>query len=110
MYRGTSMPELNGWYVYGDYCSGKVWAVNTADDSAPVLLAKGRGYLAERIIELAKEHGIFVHQDANLVEVLMQVELEQEIPPQLYQVVAKVLGMVYRVNKGLAKERGITPG
>jgi glucose/arabinose dehydrogenase len=39
VYRGTSMPELNGWYVYGDYCSGKIWAVDTADDSAPVLLA-----------------------------------------------------------------------
>jgi glucose/arabinose dehydrogenase len=39
VYRGASMPELNGWYVYGDFCSGKVWAANTADDSAPVLLA-----------------------------------------------------------------------
>jgi glucose/arabinose dehydrogenase len=39
VYRGPSMPELNGWYVYGDYCSGRIWAVNTADDSAPVLLA-----------------------------------------------------------------------
>lgn len=41
VYRGTSMPELDGWYVYGDYCSGMIWAVNTADDSAPVLLAEG---------------------------------------------------------------------
>jgi glucose/arabinose dehydrogenase len=39
VYRGPSMPELNGWYVYGDYCSGRVWAANTSDDSAPVLLA-----------------------------------------------------------------------
>ncbi len=39
VYRGPSMPELDGWYVYGDYCSGKVWAVNTVDDSAPILLA-----------------------------------------------------------------------
>ncbi len=39
VYRGPSMPELDGWYVYGDYCSGKVWALNTADDSPPVLLA-----------------------------------------------------------------------
>ncbi len=38
VYRGASMPELNGWYVYGDYCSGKVWAVDTADDSWPILL------------------------------------------------------------------------
>ncbi len=38
-YRGASMPELDGWYVYGDLCSGKIWAVNTADSSEPVLLA-----------------------------------------------------------------------
>lgn len=35
VYRGRAMPELDGWYVYGDYCSGRVWAVNTADDTSP---------------------------------------------------------------------------
>lgn len=40
VYRGPSMPELDGWYVYGDFCSGRIWAVNTADDSPPVLLAE----------------------------------------------------------------------
>ena len=40
VYRGSSMPELDGWYVYGDFCSGRVWAVNTADESPAVLLAK----------------------------------------------------------------------
>lgn len=39
VYRGTSMPELFGWYLYGDFCSGRIWAVNTVDDSDPVLLA-----------------------------------------------------------------------
>ena len=39
VYRGESMPELAGWYVYGDFCTGNIWAVNTADDSPPVLLA-----------------------------------------------------------------------
>ena len=39
VYRGPSMPELNGWYVYGDFCSGKIWAVNTVGSAAPVLLA-----------------------------------------------------------------------
>jgi len=39
VYRGATMPELNGWYVYGDFCSGKIWAVNTAGSAAPVLLA-----------------------------------------------------------------------
>ena len=39
VYRGPSMPELDGWYVYGDFCSGKIWAVNTAGSAPPVLLA-----------------------------------------------------------------------
>ena len=41
VYRGKAMPELDGWYVYGDFCSKKVWAVNTGDASAPVLLTTG---------------------------------------------------------------------
>jgi glucose/arabinose dehydrogenase len=40
VYRGPSMPELDGWYVYGDFCSGKIWAVNTVGSAAPVLLAE----------------------------------------------------------------------
>src|SRR3990172_5464021 len=39
VYRGPSMPELNGWYIYGDFCSGKIWAVDTVGSAAPVLLA-----------------------------------------------------------------------
>ncbi|MBN2082710.1 EscU/YscU/HrcU family type III secretion system export apparatus switch protein [bacterium] len=76
-------------------------------DRAPVLVAKGKGFIAERIIALAKEHGIFVHQDPALVELLMDVELADTIPPQLYQVVARVLAMVYRANRELAKSRGL---
>ncbi len=38
VYRGSSMPELDGWYIYSDYCTGRIWAVNTADDSPPTLL------------------------------------------------------------------------
>ena len=40
VYRGEALPELDGWYVYGDFCSGKIWAANTADESEPVLLAE----------------------------------------------------------------------
>lgn len=76
-------------------------------DSVPLLVAKGKGYLAERIIAIAKEHGIHVQQDPNLVELLMGLEIDAAIPPQLYQVVAKVLALVYRVNRELARTRGI---
>lgn len=78
-------------------------------DNVPVLVAKGKGYLAERIIAVAREHGIHVHQDPNLVDLLMGLQIEDAIPPQLYQVVARVLAMVYRVNKELARSRGIKP-
>jgi flagellar biosynthesis protein len=76
-------------------------------DAAPVLVARGKGYVAERIIALAREHGIHVHPDPELVELLMEVELADLIPPQLYQVVARVLAMVYRVNRELARRKGM---
>jgi len=76
-------------------------------DAAPVLIAKGKGYVAERIIALAREHGIHVHPDPALVELLMEVELAEVIPPQLYQVVARILAMVYRVNRELARRKGM---
>jgi len=77
------------------------------EDRAPVLIAKGKGFIAERIIELAEEHGVYVHEDTDLVELLMDVELAETIPPQLYQVVSRILAMVYRVNKNLAKKKGL---
>lgn len=76
-------------------------------ENAPVLLAKGKGYMAERIVAVAREHGIHVQQDPALVELLMELELNEQVPPQLYKAVAKVLGAVYRVNKELARQRGI---
>jgi flagellar biosynthesis protein len=78
-----------------------------AQENAPVLIAKGKGYLADKIIELAREHGIHVQSDPALVELLMEVDLSEQVPPQLYKVVAKVLTTVYRVNQDLAKKRGL---
>jgi flagellar biosynthesis protein len=76
-------------------------------DNVPILVAKGKGFLAERIIAVAKDNNIHIHEDANLVELLMGLQLDDAIPPQLYQVVARVLATVYRVNKQLAQSRGI---
>jgi flagellar biosynthesis protein len=78
-----------------------------AQDVAPTVVGQGQGYLAERILKLAEEHGIYIHTDPNLVALLMDVQLDETIPPQLYQVVAKVLGLVYRVNRDLARKRGL---
>jgi flagellar biosynthesis protein len=78
-----------------------------AQESAPTLIAKGQGYVAERIIALAKEHDIHVQQDPALVELLLTLDLSQQIPPTLFKAVAQVLGTVYRVNRELARARGI---
>lgn len=69
-------------------------------DPAPRVVAKGRGLIAQAIIERAKEHGVFVHESQELVGLLMQVELEQQIPPQLYLAVAELLAWLYQLEHG----------
>ncbi|MBI1175058.1 MAG: flagellar biosynthesis protein [Sideroxydans sp.] len=69
-------------------------------DAAPQVVAKGRGLIAQAIIDRAREHGVFVHESADLVGMLMQVELDQNIPPQLYLAVAELLAWLYRLERG----------
>lgn len=69
-----------------------------AKDRAPRVKAKGAGQVAERIIEVARQHDIPVKDDADLVEVLSKLEIEKEIPPDIYMVVAELLAFVYSVN------------
>lgn len=71
-------------------------------DAAPRVVAKGRGLLAEQIIARAHENGVYVHESTELVSLLMQVDLDQHIPPQLYLAVAEVLAWIYRLENGLA--------
>lgn len=66
--------------------------------SAPTVVAKGRGLIAQAIIERARQHGVYVHESEDLVGMLMQVELDQEIPPQLYLAVAELLAWLYRLE------------
>jgi flagellar biosynthesis protein len=67
-------------------------------DAAPKVVAKGRGHLAERIQQVARESGVPILTDENLVQVLEALELDLEIPPELYRAVAEVLVFVYRLN------------
>ncbi|KHF29012.1 Flagellar biosynthetic protein FlhB [Anoxybacillus sp. BCO1] len=60
-------------------------------DKAPTVVAHGRGYVAEKIIELAKQNGVPVEQDAALVQHLLDLDLGDTIPPQLYAVIAEIL-------------------
>jgi flagellar biosynthesis protein len=69
-------------------------------DAAPKVVAQGRGIIAQAIIDRAKKHGVFVHESEELVGLLMQVELDQHIPPQLYMAVAELLAWLYRLEHG----------
>lgn len=67
-------------------------------DSAPKVVAKGLGLVAEQIIERAREHGVFVHESRELVALLTQVDLDEHIPPALYRAVAELLAWVHRIE------------
>ncbi|MDR0379914.1 MAG: EscU/YscU/HrcU family type III secretion system export apparatus switch protein [Candidatus Accumulibacter sp.] len=69
-------------------------------DAAPRVVAKGRGVLAEQIISRAREAGVYVHESPELVSLLMQIDLDQRIPPQLYVAVAELLAWLYRLESG----------
>lgn len=73
-----------------------------AGQSAPQVVAKGRGLVAENIIRKARDHGVYVHESAELVSLLMQVDLDQHIPPQLYRAVAELLAWLYKLEASAA--------
>jgi flagellar biosynthesis protein len=69
-------------------------------DAAPRVVAKGRGMIAEQIISRAREHGVYVHESPELVSLLLQIDLDQRIPPQLYIAVSELLAWIYRLESG----------
>ncbi len=72
---------------------------NPETDKAPLVVAKGKGELARRILEVAKREGIPVVEDEPLVEALLRVEIFEEIPPQLYEAIARILVFVQDIKK-----------
>lgn len=72
-------------------------------DSAPKITALGFGHVAERIVELAKTHGVPVHEDPHLANLLSQLDIGQSIPPELYHLVAEVLVFVYALDRKRGK-------
>jgi flagellar biosynthesis protein len=68
-------------------------------DSAPKVVAKGKGVIAEKIIEVAKQHGVYLKEDPTLVEVLSGLELYEEIPEELYKVVAEIFVLIYQAKQ-----------
>ncbi|GAW66111.1 flhB protein [Geoanaerobacter pelophilus] len=73
----------------------------SGEDGAPRVVAKGTGVTAEAILSLAQEHGVYVHQSPELLNLLMQVDLDSEIPPELYQAVAELLAWLYSLDQAL---------
>ena len=68
-------------------------------DAAPKLTAKGRGSIAEKIIKLAMEHNIPIKQDPALVQILSRLDIDEQIPLEIYKAIAEILAFVYSVNE-----------
>lgn len=67
-------------------------------ERAPRVVAKGYGLVAEEIMSRAREHGVYLHESRELVALLMQVDLDREIPPALYRAVAELLVWLHRME------------
>ena len=84
--------------IRSDRAPGKVVALRYEGVGAPHITAKGEGLVAEKILELAKEHNIPLHEDPGLVAMLAKLELGDEIPVALYRAVAEVIAFAYMVS------------
>ena len=78
---------------------------NPDADGAPKVVAKGRGYVAENILAAAQKNAVPVYQNKSLVNMLMALELDREIPPELYRTVAEVLAYVFRIDSRKKQDR-----
>lgn len=67
--------------------------------NAPKVIGKGTGELAERILETAQSNGIPIQEDQSLVEVLSKLDIDQQIPTELFEVVAEILSFIYRADR-----------
>jgi flagellar biosynthesis protein len=72
---------------------------NKEKNRAPKVTAKGKGESAKKIIELANEHNIPIKKDEDLLELLSKVELNKEVPQEMYKAVAEVFSFIYKVTK-----------
>lgn len=85
--------------MYDDLKKAAALSYDRKKDVAPKVTASGKGHVAEKIIELAKEHGIPLQEDRSLVEVLVKLDLGDTIPYELYRAVAEVLAFIYKMEK-----------
>ena len=74
-------------------------------DRSPRVIAKGRGHVAENIMAAAQKNTIPVYQNKTLVNMLMALEIDREVPPELYRAIAEVMVYVYRMDKKAEKKK-----
>ena len=67
-------------------------------NNAPKVIAKGEGRTAQKIIQIAKENDVRLKKDEDLVELLSKVELDAEVPPQMYKAVAEIFSFLYKIT------------
>ncbi len=72
---------------------------NKTKDRAPKVVAKGKGVAAKNILEFAKENNIPIKEDPELVQILSKLDIYDEIPPELYKAVAKILSFIYKTKE-----------
>ena len=70
-----------------------------SSNSAPLVTAKGEGFSAKKIIQIAKEHDVPIQKDEDLVELLSKVEIDKEVPAEMYKAVAEVFSFIYKMSK-----------
>jgi flagellar biosynthesis protein len=85
-------------YSQGSQKRATALGYDAENDIAPKVLASGRGVIADQIIAIARANGIPIREDPILVQALSQVEINQAIPPELYEIVAEVLAYIYRLK------------
>lgn len=73
-------------------------------DTAPRVVAKGKGHTAEHILEAAQKSSVPVYQNKTLVNMLMALDIDREIPPELYKAIAEVMVYVYKMDKDKGRE------
>jgi flagellar biosynthesis protein len=78
-------------------------------DAAPKVVAKGQGLVAEQIIERARNAGVFVHESKELVSLLMEVDLDRQIPPALYRAIAELLAWLYYIESAQSPGQALAP-
>ncbi len=76
---------------------------DTKKDNAPKVVGKGKGKIAENIIKLATQNDIPIKKDEDLVELLSKVDIDKEIPPNLYKAVAEVFSFLYKITNDKRK-------